>query len=201
MNLLIADDHALFRRGLADFLADYPEYKVVAEASNGKEVLDYLGTSDVDIALLDVNMPVHDGFELLGAIRYQGKQTKVIMLTMYDEALYARHAFELGADGYLLKDDTEEQIIACLNKVSNGEQYCSLSSVEDLGTIERHETLSPTEKRVLDLVGAGKSSFEISDMLSVSVRTIDNHRSHIAAKLGLKGTNALLKYAISNRNS
>jgi len=199
VKLIIADDHPLFRRGLTDLLKEHDEFEIVAEASNGEEVKAYVDSISADIILLDINMPQSDGFELLSVIRHSHLDTKVIILTMHDEIVFARRAFDLGADGYLLKDDAESLIVECLHEVLAGKQYCSLGDIEQLNSdSDKHEQLSPAEKRVLILVGTGKSSVEIADLLSVSTRTVDNHRAHITTKLGLRGSNALLKYAMQH---
>ncbi len=197
VTVLVADDHSLFRRGLCELIELLPDYQIVAEAASGREVWDALNKRDVDLAMLDINMPGADGMEILGRAKQHRLETRFVMLTMHNEKAYARRAFELGATGYLVKEDSDETIRECLDSVVRGRQYCSLCSLDELFA-EESVLLSPAEQRVIYLVAKGKSTAEIAANLSVSVRTIDNHRAHIASKLGLRGPNALLKYAIMN---
>ena len=194
MNVLIVDDHPLFRRGLCDYFANGSDYEVVAQAGNGEEAIICLRDADIDVVLLDIDLPIHSGFDLLSVIRHDYPQIKVVMLTLHDELAYAQRAFDLGASAYLLKDDTEELLEECLHKIDRGERFCSLGDIESSDGDD--DPLSDAERQVFSLVGSGKSSAEIAALLSVSVRTIDNHRASIAKKFGLRGTNALLKYAI-----
>ena len=198
INILIVDDHPLFRRGLADFIGKLPQLNLVAEASSGNEALTYLQTKQIDFALLDLDLPDYDGFELLAIIQHKKIRIKTVVLTMYDDVAYAQQAFELGANGYLVKDDAEELIIQCINEITQNNKFCSLREIDQF--FENNESkLSVTENCILKFVGSGKSSLEISEILSISVRTVDKHRENIAAKLELKGPNALLKYVIQNR--
>ena len=195
INLLIVDDHPLFRLGICAYIEQLDNYTITAQASNGEEALKYLSSLDIDVVLLDVNLPELDGFELLSIIRHQHRDLKIVMLTMHDEVAYAQRAFELGANAYLIKDDAEDLLAQCLQCLEKGEQYSSLDEANE----QRQElkTLSEAERHIFSLVSSGKSSYEIADLLSLSVRTVDNHRSNIAKKLDLRGPNALLKYAIA----
>jgi len=131
----------------------------------------------------------------LSLINNDYKDVHVVVLTMHDEIAYANRAFDLGASAYLVKDDAEEQLDTCLRSVQQGERYCSIGEAEGDSELEEAH-LSDAERNIFNLVSTGKSSCEIASLLSVSVRTVDNHRGNIARKLGLRGTNALLKYAI-----
>lgn len=200
MNVLIVDDHPLFRRGLVAYFAGVDDYHVVAQAGNGEEAITCLQSGDIDIVLLDIDLPIHSGFDLLSVIRHDYRDLKVVMLTLHDEVAYAQRAFDLGANAYLLKDDAEDMLGECLKNLIQGQPYCSLGELENHGTTDTGK-LSDAERQIYSLVASGKSSYEIAALLSISVRTVDNHRSNIAKKLGLRGTNALLKYAIKNTNS
>lgn len=196
-NLLIADDHPLFRRGIADLINKYPEFNLVAEAGTGSEALVILEKVKIDIALLDIQMPGYNGIEMLELIDKRNIDIRVILLTMHDDPVFAQRAFELGAKGYLLKEEAESQIIHCIKMVLDGHTFSSIDQVDDSPSNFHLSILSKSENKIFHLVGTGKSSIEISDLLNKSVRTIDNHRSNIASKLGLKGPNSLLKYAIA----
>ena len=137
-------------------------------------------------------MPDYDGFELLAIVQHKKIQIKTIVLTMYDDVSYAQHAFELGANGYLVKDDAEELIIQCIDEITQNNKFCSLREMDQF--FENKESkLSVTENCILKFVGSGKSSLEIAEILSISVRTVDKHRENIAAKLGLKGIQYVIK--------
>ena len=197
INLLIADDHPIFRRGLAELLGQQKSFNVIAEACNGQEALEKISSLQIDIAILDISMPIHDGFQVLTAVKDLTLDTKFVVLTMFEEAAYAKRAFELGALGYLLKDHAEEELLYCLNLVQNNKQFSSLDYLENNEEKDQaSKNLSPAEFKVFNLVSLGKSSAEIADILSLSIRTIDNHRFNMSRKLGLKGPHALLKYAI-----
>lgn len=197
MNVLIADDHPLFRRGLIAFFDEYDDYHVVAQCGSGREVLELLPAVDIDILFLDINLPDHYGLELLEMIRQDDQNLKVVILTMHDEAAYARRAFDLGANAYLVKDDAEELLWDCLQALQNNTSFCSIGDVTENDHSLPPE-LSAAERRIFDLVSMGNSSYEIAATLDLSVRTVDNHRANIARKLGLRGSNALLKFAIQH---
>lgn len=196
-DLLIADDHPLFRRGIADLINKYPEFNIVAEAETGADALIILEQTKIDIALLDIQMPGYNGIEMLELILNRNIDISVILLTMHDEPVFAQRAFELGAKGYLLKEEPESQIISCINRVLDGQIFSSLDYNNNSKSCLGISILSKSENEIFHLVGTGKSSIEISDLLNKSARTIDNHRSNITSKLGLKGPNSLLKYAIA----
>lgn len=197
MNILIIDDHPLFRRGLCAYFETQEQYTVVAQAGSGDEALTCLRAGDTDIVLLDIDLPGYNGFELLSIIRHEYTDVKVIMLTLHDEIAYAKRAFDLGANAYLLKDDAEELLVDCLDALASGKRFCSLDSI-DRQPSEDLAKLSATERQVFTLVASGRSSHEIAASLNVSIRTVDNHRANIAKKLGLRGSNALLKYALQH---
>jgi DNA-binding NarL/FixJ family response regulator len=198
MNVLVVDDHPLFRRGLLSYLDSVDNFVVVAQAGSAKEATACLQSLSIDIVLLDINLPDRDGFELLGELKRDFANVRVAVLTMHDEAAYAQRAFALGAGAYLVKDDAEEQLAECMQALKLGEKYCSLGDLETVTKPSKIDSLSDAERRVFDLVAKGKSSYEIADMLNLSVRTIDNHRSNIAKKLGLRGSNALMKFALGS---
>ena len=195
IRVLVVDDHPLFRRGLLAYFDSMSIYEVVAQAGSGNEALTILNSSSIDILLVDINLPDFDGFELLVEIQHLLDELKVVVLTMHDEAPYARRAFDLGASAYLVKDDAEDLLGECLETIARSELYCSLGDVAHLSQTD-HADLSEAERRVFNHVASGKSSYEIAAHLNLSVRTIDNHRANIAKKLGLRGSNALLKYAM-----
>lgn len=194
--IVLADDHPIFRRGLVDIIAEFPEYRVIAEASDGQQALDVIHDHQPDVAILDISMPIMDGFEVLLKAQHNSKPPLFIMLTMYDDKAYLEKALEYGAMGYLLKDNAEQELINCLTMVEQGDHYLSPG-------VSRHlinpghsglTQLSHAERRVFMMVSDYRTNVEIAEMLSVSVRTIENHRARICKKLGLSGPHALMQY-------
>lgn len=211
LTILIADDHPVFRRGLRQIIETVPEFHVVAEAENGTEALALLGDLRPQIAILDVEMPRPDGLELAREVRERHWPIALLFLTMYREERFFNAALDLGVLGYLLKDSAISDIIAGIRAVAAGQHFITptLSSylvnrtrrAAELGRQEPGlESLTASERRVLQLVANGKTSRQIANELSVSQRTIEHHRANIMAKLELKGGNALLQFAIKHQH-
>ncbi len=188
--VLIADDHAIVRRGMRHLIGETPGMEVTVEVASGGEVLDALHREDV--ALLDISLPEISGLELLRRWPVDGPPR--IMLTMHAEYLAA--AMERGALGYLLKEDAETEVVACLRAVLDGQRYLS----PGLRAVERPslEPLTAAERRVLRLVAEHRTSREIAEILKVRLRTVQNHRASVVAKLGLRGPGALLRFCIQH---
>lgn len=210
LTILIADDHPVFRRGLRQIIETVPEFRVVAEAENGAEALALLGDLRPQIAILDVEMPRPDGLELAREVRERHWPIALLFLTMYREERFFNAALDLGVLGYLLKDSAITDIIAGIRAVAAGQHFITptLSTylvnrtrrAAELGRQEPGlESLTASERRVLQLVANGKTSRQIASELSVSQRTIEHHRANIMAKLNLKGGNGLLQFAIKYR--
>jgi DNA-binding NarL/FixJ family response regulator len=210
ITILLADDHPVFRRGLGLMLASDARLQVVAEAADGSEALAQIRALQPDIAILDVNMPGQTGFDVARALQQSNLATRLIFLTMHrDEAIF-NTALDLGAQGYLLKESAIEEIIACVKAVVSGEKFISpqLSTylynrasratalVQQKATIQ---DLTPSERRVLKLIAEQHTSRAIADQLCISVRTVERHRENICTKLELRGSNALLKFALEHR--
>ncbi len=199
-SIVLVDDHPIFRRGLAEVIAEYPQYKVVSEAGDGKEALDAIQLHHPEFVILDISMPRMDGFEVLIKAGNWADPPTFIMLTMYDDEAYLKKSLEYGAMGYLLKDNAEQEIINCLERVGKGKPYISasvswqLTKPAEALAVSDLDKLSPAEHKVFSLVSDFKTSGEIADLLSVSIRTVENHRAHICKKLGLKGSHALTQY-------
>lgn len=210
ITILLADDHPVFRRGLSLMLASDNQLQIVAEAVNGTEALACVQELQPDIAILDVNMPGQTGFDVARELQSSDLATRLIFLTMHrDEAIF-NTALDLGAHGYLLKESAIEEIIACVKAVAAGERFISpqLSTflfnrasranalVQQKATLQ---DLTPSERRVLKLIAEQHTSREIADQLCISIRTVERHRENICTKLELRGSNALLKFALEHR--
>ena len=206
--LVIADDHPLFRRGLAEVVDPEPAFRIVGSAGDGDIALDLVRLHRPDIALLDLEMPNRSGLEVAEAIRDEELGTAVVMLTIHRDPGIFRRALDLGSRGYILKDSAVSEIVACLHMVASGRPYISPAMSADL--LERRAAfatpeivaladLTPAEKAVLKLIARGMTSAEIADSLGNSVKTIEHHRSHISRKLGLTGPQRLLRFALEHK--
>src|SRR5687768_9101846 len=190
--ILIADDHPIFRSGLRALIDAEAVFTVVGEAADGEQALSMIIGESPDVAVVDYNMPRLNGFELLKRISQSKLPVIPVMLTMHnDEAMFAK-AFELGARGYVLKDSAGIDIVNCLHAVTQGQVYTSaavttylLKRASRTKALDGVESLTPAERKVLQLIADYKTSREIADELSISVRTVDNHRSNISGKVGV----------------
>lgn len=211
LRILLADDHPLFRSGLRALLASDPRLNVVAEAENGEVALAEIQKHRPDVAVLDLEMPIKGGFEVVSEIQQKKIPVEVIVLTAYKSEEMLTKALDLGIKGFVLKDSAVAEILDCIAMVMKGKNYISpeLSSFL-VGRRDRADSLAreipglahltPTERRILKGVAQEKITKEIADELSISVRTVDHHRANICLKLDLHGTNALFKFAVSHRS-
>lgn len=206
--LLIADDHPIFRKGLMDLLQQsFPKVKII-ECHNGTEAIDGILKLNPDIAILDINMPGTNGLEVCKHVVKKQTSTKIIILTMYQEKEMIKNAMLSGASGYILKDNAVDEIMDCVNTVLNGETYIGTAmlpyhnelSIEDKKKqqlVEGLKTLSQAELKTLKLVSQNKTSKEISELLFLSEKTVENYRSRICQKLELPPRNNSLVIWIS----
>jgi DNA-binding NarL/FixJ family response regulator len=194
--LLIADDHPIFRKGLMDLLQhSFPKVKII-ECHNGAEAIDGILKQKPDIAILDINMPEANGLDVCKRVIKEQSTTKIIILTMYQEKEMIKNAMLSGAMGYILKDNAVDEIMDCVNTVANGENYIGTAmlpyhnelSIEDKKKqqlVEGLKALSQAELKTLKLVSQNKTSKEISELLFLSEKTVENYRSRICQKLEL----------------
>jgi len=209
VTVLVVDDHPLLRRGLRDVIGENSRFKIIGEASDGEEALRLIASLKPQIAIIDIDMPKLNGLETIGEIRQLPFPIKVIILTMYSEEDMFNAAMDLGAKAYVLKENAANEIVSALEKVDAGEAFVSALMLEAgqrrsdrvrklLLSKPQIESLTPSERRILKLIGEDYTSKEIADLLKLSVRTVDNHRQHICNKLKLHGTHSLLKFAFDN---
>jgi DNA-binding NarL/FixJ family response regulator len=205
-NIVLADDHVLLRDGIKRIIEESQDLRIVAEASDGFELLRVLKQYDVDMVLLDISMPGLRGIEAAREIKISHPDIKVLILTMHKKKEYVRYAFSAGADGYLLKEATGDELFDAIGAIRNGENYVSNAFSKELtseliqlyrsGGKLKAEVLTHREREVLKLIAEGKSSKEIAELLFISIYTVNNHRAKIIKKLGLKKTADLVRYAI-----
>lgn len=205
MNVLIADDHAILRKGLIEILKEaYPSLRHY-EASNGKETLNIARKYHLDLILLDISMPGISGLETLKQIRSEGIQTPILILSVQPEDQYAVRVLRAGASGYLNKDSAPEKLLTAIDQILLGKKYISVEVASYLAQSfsndtnkALHETLSDREFQVLKLIASGNTASQIAEILSLTVNTISTYRSRILEKLHLKNNAELTKYALEN---
>lgn len=205
--IMLVDDHTLFRNGLRILLNNLNEYKVTAEAANGREFIDLLESHVPDLVLLDIDMPVMDGIEAARLALEKLPDLKIITLSMYGEEDYYYKMVDAGVKGFLLKNSDINEVKAALQAVLEGGTYFSSELLKNLVNSlrsksqhhEKQNVLSERETEILILICQGFSNQEIADQLFISKRTVDKHRSNILEKSESKNTAQLVMYAIKNQ--
>jgi len=211
INLLIADDHNMFINGLKMLLASEKKYKVTAIAHNGTEVLSQLRAFPIDIVLMDINMPVLSGYEAALVMEKQFPDVRIIALSMLADASSVRKMLEAGAHGYIFKNTDEKELFLALETVYDYGYFVTeemqpvlkeyLKRKKDIEKGYEKPDVHPLSEReieILKLIMEGLTNVLIAEKLYLSNRTVDTHRKNILAKLGLKNTAALVKYAVEN---
>jgi DNA-binding NarL/FixJ family response regulator len=197
MRLLIADDHPVFLESLPLLVAKIPGYEVVGKMSNGREVLEFLAHTPVDMVLTDIQMPGMGGIELIGELRRLYPAVKVLMLTMLEDTETVRAALKAGAAGYVLKSASLVVFSKALNAVAAGGTYYSEELLQRLEEVKEGgpDGLTDREVEIVRLISAGLKSSEIAKRLFISVNTVDTHRKNIFSKTGVKNAVGLTHYA------
>jgi DNA-binding NarL/FixJ family response regulator len=203
--IVIADDHPMLLKGLYEELTTN-KYKVVGQATNGSEALELILKRAPTLAILDIDMPLLSGFEVIKIAKEKNILTKFILQSFHRESEYILQARSLNIQGYLLKEDSFNEIERCITAVLNNKNYYSVSLGNSLllhvtEELQHLKLLSPSESTILKLIAQQQSTNTIAIHLSVSLRTVEKHRSNIIDKLNLKGqANALTSWAIYNKN-
>lgn len=205
MRILIADDHAVVRKGLTGVLNEALLEAEIYEAIDGIDAIDKIRNDFWDLILLDISMPGRNGIETLKQLRAEGIKTPILILSMHPENQYAIRVLKAGASGFLNKDSATEELITAVHKVLSGRKYVSASIAEklaecmdDTGAKASHELLSDREMQVLQLIASGKTISDIATEISLSVNTISTYRTRILEKLALHNSAELTRYAIDN---
>ena len=203
IKILIADDHAIVRKGLKQILSETSDMIVAAEAADGRQCLELVWKKDLDLVLLDISMPGRGGLDILKELKCEKPKLPVLILSMYPEEQYAVRALKAGASGYLTKESAPEELIAAIRKVSQGGKYVSSSLAEKLAVYLEtdaekpvHEMLSDREYQVMLMIASGKTVKQIADELSLSVKTISTYRARTLIKMGMKNNAEITYYAI-----
>lgn len=202
MKILIADDHAIVRKGLAQILMEEFSGADIIEVSNSYEVFNEINKHTWDVILLDISMPGRNGIDTLKQIRAIGIKAPILMLSMHPEEQYAIRSLKAGASGFLNKESATEELLVAVHRVMSGKKYISTSVAERLAesTTEKplHQLLSDRELQVFQLIASGKTVSEIATIISLSVNTISTYRSRILEKLNLNNNSELTHYALIN---
>jgi DNA-binding NarL/FixJ family response regulator len=210
IRLLIVDDHPVFRHGLRQIIEARPPFKVVGEAADGESGLRLVSECRPDIAVVDIDMPRGSGLDVARSLRKGNVPVSVVLLTMFKDEDLFNAALDLGVKAYVLKENAVDEILAALEKVSNGEVFFS-HSLLDIGkrredlvqklllSKPRLENLTAAERRILKLIAEDHTSKEIADLLQISIKTVENHRLNICHKLNVHGTHGLLKFAFEHK--
>lgn len=204
MHILIADDHAIVRKGLIQILRDEFPAIEVKEVANSQEVLESVESHTWDVILLDISMPGRSGIDTLKDVRARGVKAPILVLSMHPEEQYAIRALKAGASGFMNKENTTEELLNAIHLVLSGRKYITPSVAEkliDMGDTDdspTHERLSDREMQVLQLIASGKTVSEIADQISLSVNTISTYRSRILEKLALTNNAELTRYALDH---
>jgi two-component system invasion response regulator UvrY len=203
MRVLIADDHAIFRRGLRETLSDAFPKVTFGEASTAQETLEYVRKHDWQIVILDISIPGKSGLDILDDLKRLRPNLPILLLSMHPEEQYARRALKAGAAGYLTKESVPEELKAAVGRVLTGGRYVSATLAEKLAFDLRkgadtpiHELLSDREFQVLRMIASGKTVKEIASEINLSAKTVSTYRARILEKTGMKTTVELIRYAL-----
>lgn len=210
IKFIIADDHPLMRKGIRDILEENNDWIVIGEAGDGLQTFDLVKESIPDVLIIDIDMPKLNGLEVIKMIIKEQYPIKIIVLTMYNQETIFNKAMDLGVMGYIIKDAAITEIFDAVDNVLSGKYYISPSISgflvkreikTDIASnyIAGISKLTPTERKILKMISQNYTTKNIANELFVSIKTIDTHRSNICKKLGIHGTNALLRFALDNK--
>ena len=206
IRILVADDHAILRRGLRDILAHELEGVICGEAGNAQEVVAQVQRQPWDLVILDITMPGRSGLDLLGDLKKLRPELPVLILSMHPEDQYARRMLKAGAAGYMNKETAPKELVKAVRKVLAGGRYVSEALAEKLASDlsagaanQYHETLSQREFEVLRMIASGKTISQIAEELHLGVSTVSTYRVRILEKLGMENNSELIRYALQNR--
>lgn len=205
IRVLVADDHAVVRKGLVQILSDTESIRVVGEAPNAADAIRQLRQTPCDVLLMDVSMPGKNGIEALKIVKEEFPQLKVLILSMYPEDQFGVRALKAGASGYLTKDSAPEQLIEAVDRIMSGKRYITAELAELLAEsmgpsseVAPHHTLSDREFQTLRLIASGKKLSEIAETLALSPKTVSVYRTRLLEKMRLSNNAELTHYAIKH---
>jgi two-component system invasion response regulator UvrY len=206
LKVLIADDHPMIREGIKRVISQTRDMVVVAEASDGQEVLQKVARQNPEVVILDISMPGRSGLDVLKQLHTQYPKLPILILSQYPESQYASRVMHAGAFGYLTKETAIDQVVEAIRKAAAGKKYITdaladILTAETPGTAQRplHETLSDREYEILLYLGEGKTVTDIARDISLSVKTISTYRTRILDKMKMSKTAELIRYVIYHR--
>jgi DNA-binding NarL/FixJ family response regulator len=205
--VILVEDHVVVRQGLRALLADEPDIEIVGEASNGREALQRVQELQPDLALMDISMPSLNGIEATRQIRQQYPEVKIVILSMHTNEEFVFQVLQAGASGYVLKHSDSSEILMAIRAALAGGSFLSpqisravidsyVRRGEDPGRGSKLDQITPREREVLQLLAEGLSNQAIARQLSISVKTVESHRSSIMSKLGLSNKTELVRFAL-----
>jgi RNA polymerase sigma factor (sigma-70 family) len=207
LKIVVADDHAVVRQGIRAVLEGAPDFHVVGESEDGASTLERVKELSPDVLVLDVNMPEPDGLEVTRLLREEGRDCRILILSMHDNPEYVLEALRSGADGYLLKDADPAELRQAVQTVGDGKEYLSERVTHQLSVALRAElerdkqrgrldALTPREREVMLQVARGLTSREIGEAFGISPRTVETHRERVMAKLRMKSVADLTRFVV-----
>lgn len=204
IKIIIADDHEIVLDGLELVIKNDPNIEIVGRAMTGKDVISIVNVKNVDIIVLDINMPIMDGIETTKFLKKNNPEIKILILSMHEEITFIRSIFNAEANGYILKNKGKEELLSAIYSIYNGKDYFSeevtqsiyatLKSKDVVGEIK----LTEKEKQVLTYIGNGYTGPEIADKLNIAKTTFETHKRNLIEKTGVRNSNTLIKFAIEN---
>lgn len=211
ITIVIADDHPIVRQGLRQTIEEDTGLRVVADVNDGKKAVEAVETHSPRVTVLDIDMPVMNGFDAARSIKEKGLSTEIVFLTVHKDEEIFNEAIDLGAKGFVLKDSALTDIIECIKTVAASEHYASHALTSFLINRSRRvieltekqpsiRDLTPTEHQVLKLIADNLTTKEIGERLFISPRTVEKHRENICQKLNLQGSHSLLKFALTHKS-
>ncbi len=211
ITLIIADDHPIVRQGLRQAIEADAALKVLTEAGDGRAALEAIEKYQPQVAVLDIDMPLMDGFAVARAVREKKLNVEMVFLTIQRDEDMVNEAVNLGVKGYVLKDSALTDIVSCIKSVAGGQHYTSsvltsylIKRSRRAAALTEEKTgikdLTPTERRVLKLIAEYKTSKEIAEELFISYRTVETHRANVCQKLDLRGSHVLIKFALAHKS-
>jgi len=205
IRVVIADDHAILREGVRALLQLQPDMEVVGEASNGTEAIAQVAKLDPDVLLMDIAMPGLGGIEAALELKKEGRRTRILILSQYEDREYVRRLLKAGVSGYVLKKSAGAELANAVRAVHRGglvlDPEVARTAMEEAnpatpGAADPYDALTDREKQVLKLVAEGKSNKEVAEVLGISVKTAMSHREHVMEKLGVHNRTELVRFAI-----